>query len=131
MTAASGDPVRLDKWLWAARFFKTRSQAAEAVSGGKVHVNQQRARPSRIVQVGDTLSIRRGPWEFVVVVQGLTRQRGPAREAARLYEETAASRQRREALAEQRRLEATAAPQPGPRPSKKDRRRIIRFTSGE
>lgn len=119
--------VRLDKWLWAARFFKTRSLAAEAVSGGRVHVNQARAKPARVVRVDDTLTIRRGPYEYRVKVRSLSHQRGPASQAALLYEETAESRQRRETLAEQHRLQAVA-PHPGRRPNKKDRRHIIRFT---
>lgn len=120
--------VRLDKWLWAARFFKTRSLAAEAVGGGKVHVNGMRAKPARAVQIGDMLSIRRGPLELVVIVRGLSARRGPAREATLLYEETPQSVQRREALAAERKAHALDAPRPEHRPSKRDRRRIIRFT---
>lgn len=122
------DRVRLDKWLWAARFFKTRSQAAEAVSGGKVHLNGARSKPARAVEEGDTLSIRRDPYEHEVIVRGLSRRRGPASQAAQLYEETPQSLQKRQALAERRRLEAHGAPHPDHRPSKRDRRRIIRFT---
>lgn len=124
----NSDKVRLDKWLWAARFFKTRTLAAEAVSGGKVHVNHARAKPARGLRSGDVLSIRRGPYEFVVEVRGLSEQRGPAHQAALLYEETAESRQRREALIEQRKLQALVAPLPERRPNKRERRRIIRFT---
>lgn len=127
----SAEKVRLDKWLWAARFFKTRSLAAEAVGGGKVHVNQARAKPARAVHIGDVLTIRRGPEEFVVVVRGLSARRGPAREAATLYDETAESLARRETLAESRRLQAPLGPRPAHRPSKKDRRRIVRFTRGD
>lgn len=120
--------VRLDKWLWAARFFKTRSLAAEAVSGGKVHVNGERAKPSRALHPGDALVIRRGLDEYTVLVKALSERRGPAREAALLYEETETSRLRREEEAARRRAMAAAAPQPPPgRPSKRDRRHIIRF----
>jgi ribosome-associated heat shock protein Hsp15 len=122
------DKVRLDKWLWAARFFKTRSLAAEAISGGKVHVNEARAKPAHTVRAGETLSIRRGPYEYIVVVKGLSHQRGPATQAILLYEETTESRQKREALAAQSKLHALNAPHPVRRPTKKDRRRIIRFT---
>lgn len=123
----SSEKVRLDKWLWAARFFKTRSLATEAISGGKVHVNEARVKPARAVQIGDTLEIRRGPYEYKVVVRDLSDRRGPAREAVLLYEETADSIAKREDLAEQRRLRAQAAPQPERRPNKRDRRHIIRF----
>ena len=123
----SDSPVRLDKWLWAARFFKTRSLATEAVSGGKVHVNEARVKPARAVQIGDTLEIRRGLYEYTVVVKDLSDRRGPASEAVLLYEETADSISKREKLSEQRRLQAQAAPQFERRPNKKDRRHIIRF----
>lgn len=124
MAAQEEDSVRLDKWLWAARFFKTRTLAAEAVSGGKVHVNGARAKPAHPVRPGQTLTIRRGPYEYGVVVRGLSRQRGPASQAALLYEETPQSVQQREAVAEQLKL----VPHPERRPNKKDRRRIVRFT---
>ena len=122
------DHVRLDKWLWAARFFKTRSLAAAAISGGKVHVNATRVKPAHVVHMGAILSIRCGPYEYVVVVQGLSRARGPASQAALLYEETPQSLQRREAVAAERRLQAAAVPYPSVRPTKKGRRQIIRFT---
>ena len=123
-----GPRVRLDKWLWAARFFKTRSLASEAISGGKVHVNTQRVKPARTVQLGDRLEIRRGPYTYTVEVTGLSDRRGPATQAALLYRETEASITQREALAAQRRLLAAAQPNhPERRPNKKDRRHIIRF----
>lgn len=121
------DKVRLDKWLWAARFFKTRGLASEAVNGGHVQVNDLRAKPARLVRVGDTIAVRKGPFEQVVIVRALSERRGPASEAQRLYEETPASRERREALAEQQRLAALTAPSPARRPDKRERRHIIRF----
>lgn len=122
-----GEQVRIDKWLWAARFYKTRSMAAKAVSGGHVHVNGQRIKPSRIVQVGDELHIRRGLTEFVIVVQDVSERRGPAPVARTLYEETEDSRRRREMSARQRRRENTASPGPTRRPDKRDRRKIRKF----
>src|SRR5688572_31043484 len=93
------DKVRLDKWLWAARFFKTRALAAEAVEGGKVQLNGDRPKRGRTLQVGDELRIRLGPYEHVVTVRALSDRRGPATQAAGLYQETDASRNAREALA--------------------------------
>lgn len=119
--------LRLDKWLWAARFFKTRALALDAIKGGKVHVNGQRVKPARTIDIDDRLEIRRGVETFEVIVRGISAQRRPASEAAQLYEETEASRQRRAQEAEQRRLERLSQPQPAKRPSKRDRRRIIRF----
>jgi ribosome-associated heat shock protein Hsp15 len=122
-------PVRLDKWLWAARFFKTRSLAQAAVEGGRVHYNGSRVKPGRMVQTGAELRVNQGPYERVVVVTGLAARRGPASVAALLYQETPASIAAREAQAAEHRL--MAGPNPGPqrRPNKQDRRRIIRFTS--
>jgi ribosome-associated heat shock protein Hsp15 len=122
------EKVRIDKWLWAARFFKTRSMAAQAVSGGKVHVNGARIKPARIVQPGDELRIRRGEIEFFVVVQGVTDKRRPAKEAQLLYAETEASLRQREEIQEQKRLEA-AGRMYGPlkRPDKRSRRQIRSF----
>ena len=120
--------VRLDKWLWAARFFKTRSLASSAITGGKVHLNDQRTKPAHPVRPSDRLEIRRGSESITVIVQALSDRRGPASEAAKLYEETAASIAAREAQAAKRRLAALATPQPPARPDKKARRQIIRFT---
>ena len=130
---ASGavERVRLDKWLWAARFFKTRALANEAVTGGKVHVSGQRCKPSHAVRVGEMLRIQRGPEEYLVTVMALSERRGPASAAVLLYEETVASRQQREALREQHRLERSSIPQAVGRPTKQDRRRIVRFTQGD
>lgn len=122
--------VRLDKWLWAARFFKTRSLAAEAVSGGKVHVGDQRSKPSHIVRVGETLRIQRGSNQYLIIVKALNNRRGPAQEAILLYEETAESRRHREMLSEQNRLQSSFSSSAAGRPTKQDRRRIIRFTQG-
>lgn len=123
------DKVRIDKWLWAARFFKTRSMAAQAVSGGKVHVNGARIKPARTVQPGDELRIKRGELEFVVIVLGVSDKRRPAREAQLLYEETEASVQQREEMREQKRLEAVNRMYgPVKRPDKRDRRQIRKFT---
>ena len=131
VAAAEVDRVRLDKWLWAARFFKTRTLAAEAVAGGKVHIGGQRGKPSHSVRLGEMLRIQRGPDEYLVTVKALSNRRGPASTAALLYEETADSRQRREALREQRRLDCAPFPQSAGRPTKQDRRRIVRFIQGD
>ncbi len=95
----SEDRVRLDKWLWAARLFKTRSLAARAISGGKVQVNGRRVKRASLLGVGDRVRVRKGPYLIEIIVQGLSERRGPASEAARLYEETAESRLERERLA--------------------------------
>ncbi len=126
----SADSVRLDRWLWAARFFKTRRLALEAVQGGKVEVHGGRAKPSRAVRVGDRLTITKGEQRFEVVVQGLAEQRGPARVAETLYEETEESRERRQREAEQRRLSAAAAPRPDHRPDRRERRRLSQLKKG-
>lgn len=119
---------RLDKWLWAARFYKTRSLAVEAINGGKVHLNNQRAKPSRTVRVEDKLTISKPPYEFEIIVQGLNLQRRPATEAQQLYQETAESQKKREALREQIKNEPLGFRQQKGRPSKRDRRHIIKFT---
>lgn len=123
--------VRVDKWLWAARFFKTRSLAAEAVAGGKVHLNGQRIKPAKDINPGDELRITRGNEELTVIVRALSGQRGPAKTAVTLYEETEASRAARDAAREMRRLTAQGVQAPAGRPSKKDRRKIIRFIRGD
>jgi ribosome-associated heat shock protein Hsp15 len=121
------DKVRLDKWLWAARFFKTRALAADAVEGGKVQLNGDRPKRARPLQVGDELRIRLGPYEHVVTVRALSDRRGPATQAAGLYQETDASRKAREALAVQlKSLHSLFGPERG-RPTKKDRREIERL----
>ncbi len=125
--APDGGRVRLDKWLWAARFFKTRGLATEAVDGGKVHVNGERVKAARPVKLGDRLEIRRGPELMEVRVLALTDHRGPATAAQALYEESADSRTRREEQTAQRRLLGASMARPPGRPDKRDRRRIIRF----
>lgn len=118
--------MRLDKWLWAARFFKTRSLASEAVDGGHVELNGDRAKPAKQIREGDELRIRQNQYTYVVHVRGLSERRGPASEAQLLYEETVASRRERERLAEQRRLAPAPAYEEGGRPTKRDRRDISR-----
>jgi len=118
--------MRLDKWLWAARFFKTRSLATSEVDGGHVEVNGERAKPAKQIRVGDELRIRINQLTHIVHVRGLAERRGPASEARTLYEETDASRQERERLAEQRRLAPTPAYEEGGRPTKRDRRDMAR-----
>ncbi len=121
-------PLRIDKWLWAARFFKTRSLAAKAVDGGKVRVNSEVAKPSRALRVGDLVSIGAGELEWGLEGRALSRQRGPAAQAARLYAEREASRARRLAAMAQRKTQPHPAAGVKGRPTKKDRRLIHRFT---
>jgi len=120
------DPVRIDKWLWAARFFKTRSLAQAAVRGGHVSVNGHACKPSRAVSEGDRLRIVRGEVAFEIVVEGLADKRGPASVARGLYRETPASIEKRESAAEQKRLTRQSAPDG--RPDKRERRKIRSFT---
>ena len=119
--------VRLDKWLWAARFFKTRSIAREAVSGGKVHLNGNRAKPGRTLNTGDELRIQRGEDEYTINIVELTIRRGPAVVARTLYEESEENRTRREQLAEKRKLEHQKSATRVRRPDKRERRKIVRF----
>jgi ribosome-associated heat shock protein Hsp15 len=121
--------VRIDKWLWAARFFKTRSLAAEAVAGGKVALNGARPKPSRTIRPGDHLNIRRSVYEWIIIVKGTSTYRGPASDGQRLYEETEESRSRRQAALAQLKLERPADFHSPGRPSKKDRRMISKFTN--
>jgi ribosome-associated heat shock protein Hsp15 len=131
MTETDDSKVRLDKWLWAARFYKTRSLAAEAIEGGKVQVNGDRVKRAKPLQVGDEVRIRQGPFEHQIVVSRLSDRRGPASEAALLYQEKPASRSAREAMALQlKSLHAAFVPERG-RPTKKDRREINRLKGRE
>ena len=122
----SDERVRLDKWLWAARFYKTRGLAAEAIDGGKIEVNGVRAKRAKMVHVGDEVTIRQTPFEHVVNVRGVSDRRGPASVAQTLYAETAESRTKREALATQIRSMPADDWDSG-RPTKRDRREIERF----
>lgn len=122
------DKVRIDKWLWAARFFKTRAMAAEAVNGGKVHLAGQRIKASRAVKVGDVYEIQRGFERMVVVVDELSDRRGPAAVAQTLYTETAASISRRVSEAEIRKLARLQRPVSDHRPTKRERRKLRSFT---
>ncbi|HEU4681524.1 MAG TPA: S4 domain-containing protein [Gemmatimonadales bacterium] len=131
MTETDDIKVRLDKWLWAARFYKTRALAVEAIDGGKVQVNGERVKRAKPLQVGDEVRIRQGPYEHQIVVSRLSERRGPAPEAARLYEEKPASRAAREAMALQlKSLHAAFVPERG-RPTKKDRREIEKLRRRE
>jgi len=123
--------VRLDKWLWAARFFKTRSQASQSVAGGKVQVGGQRVKPSRLVVVGDTLRIQKEQEEFAIVVRAFSSQRRGALEAQLLYEETPESLAARAQARETRRLLRVVGAAPPGRPGKRDRRLIRSFTKKE
>ena len=120
----TGDKVRIDKWLWAARFFKTRSLATEAVAGGRVHMDGQRVKPAKEVRVGDRLEITIGEAIFAVEVLGLADKRGPASQAQGLYEESEESRARRERQRELRRMAPPLGHDLQGRPSKRDRRRL-------
>src|SRR4051812_12540640 len=118
--------MRLDKWLWAARFFKTRSIASSGIEGGHVLLNGDRGKPSKTVKVGDEIRVRLNQFTHVVHVLALSERRGPASEARLLYQETDASREERTRLAEQRRLAPPMAFEEGGRPTKRDRRDIAR-----
>jgi len=130
MPASDSAPskVRLDKWLWAARFFKTRSLAAEAIAAGKVQVAGDRAKPAKLLQEGDEVRVRLGPYEHTVHVRGLSERRGPATVAATLYEETPDSIAARARLAEQLRMAPAAfVYEEKGRPTKRDRRELDRL----
>jgi ribosome-associated heat shock protein Hsp15 len=116
--------VRLDKWLWAARFFKTRGLAADAIESGKVEVNGERAKRAKQLQAGDTVRLRLGPFYHLITVRALSERRGPASVATKLYEEDAEGRKAREALQLQMKLAQSASGYTPGRPTKKDRRDI-------
>jgi len=119
--------VRLDKWLWAARFYKTRALAGEAVTGGKVHLSGQRVKPSRSVKIGDCFEVHRGYERYQVIVTGLSERRGSASAAQTLYRETEASIEKRGSEAEKRKLAMMQRPHSESRPDKKQRRQIRQF----
>jgi ribosome-associated heat shock protein Hsp15 len=121
------DRVRIDKWLWAARFYKTRALSAEAVEAGKVQVNGERVKPAKALKRGDSLTVRNGPFTWAITVRVLGDRRGSAIEAARLYEESVESRKARNETAEAIKAERQSNPFPKGRPTKKQRRQIHRF----
>lgn len=117
----------MDKWLWAARFFKTRGLAADAVAGGRVEVNGTKPKPAKTVRPGDVVRIRLGPFEHLVTVRGLSERRGPHAEAVKLYEEDPAGKARRERLAEQHRIAGTAFAHGEGKPSRHEREAVRRL----
>ncbi len=121
------DTSRLDRWLWAARLFKTRTLAAAAIDGGKVQLNGARAKRGKAVHPGDQLRVRVGPFEYALVVRAVSERRGPPAAARGLYEETPESRQARERLAEQLRLAPSARYEGKGRPTKRERRKLDRL----
>lgn len=121
--------IRLDKWLWAARFYKTRAIARDMVDGGKVHYNGQRGKPSKSVEIGAEIKLRQGNDDRTVIVTALTAQRRGAADAQQLYEETAASIENREKVALACKMNALTMPHPDRRPDKKERRTLLKFKS--
>lgn len=130
MKETSGEEVRLDKWLWAARFYKSRAIAREMIDGGKVHYNGQRCKPGKLVECNAELTLRQGNDQRTVIVCGLSDQRRPASEAQLLYRETEQSIEKREKLALARKMNALSMPHPDRRPDKKERRDLLRFKNG-
>ncbi|MGA9031909.1 MAG: RNA-binding S4 domain-containing protein [Sulfuricaulis sp.] len=130
MAETEGSHIRIDKWLWAARFFKTRSQAAAAVAGGKVKVNGERVKAAKAIRLDDELSIHVGPYECAVRVLGLSVRRGPAPEAALLYEESVQSKVARKELATRLSAERIYDSHEKGRPTKRARCQIIRLKKG-
>jgi ribosome-associated heat shock protein Hsp15 len=122
--------MRMDKWLWAARFFKTRALAAKACDLGRIRSRDIEAKPARDVHVGDMLHIKNEGGEYEIEVLGLSEMRGPAPVAQALYRETEASKEQRQKMADERKAMQQFAPLPERRPSKRDRRRIIQFRGG-
>ncbi|CUU22553.1 Heat shock protein 15 [Duffyella gerundensis] len=127
MKEKTPEGVRLDKWLWAARFYKTRAVAREMIEGGKVHYNGQRSKPSKIVELNAELTLRQGNDERTIVVNSISDQRRPATEAQQLYTETAASIEKREKNAIARKMNSLSMPHPDRRPDKKERRDLMKF----
>lgn len=130
MKDKTAEGVRLDKWLWAARFYKTRAVAREMIEGGKVHYNAQRSKPSKLVELNAVLTLRQGNDERTVNILAITEQRRPATEATQLYEETAESIAKREKVALARKMNALTMPHPDRRPDKKERRDLMKFKHG-
>ncbi|WP_418145972.1 ribosome-associated heat shock protein Hsp15 [Actinobacillus pleuropneumoniae] len=126
-TAERDNEVRLDKWLWAARFYKTRSIAKAMIEGGKVHYNGQRAKTSKTVEIGAIIKLRQGNDEKEIIVTALSDQRRGAPEAQLLYQETEKSIKQREAIAFARKANALSMPHPDRRPNKKERRDLVKF----
>lgn len=122
--------VRLDKWLWAARFYKTRALAREMVEGGKVHYNGQRSKPSKLIELNARITLRQGNDERTIIVLAITEQRRPAAEAVLLYEETSESIEKREKTALARKMNSLTMPHPDRRPDKKERRDLMKFKHG-
>lgn len=118
---------RLDKWLWAARFFKTRKLASEAIAGGKVHLNGQRSKPGKEIKIGHQISISKGAFRWDITVDNLSKQRRPACEASLLYQESPESRNRRQAQIEEKNKASGPPISPESRPNKKQRRQIHQF----
>ncbi|MGG6178873.1 ribosome-associated heat shock protein Hsp15 [Pantoea allii] len=127
MKEKPSEGVRLDKWLWAARFYKTRSIAREMIEGGKVHYNGQRSKPSKLVERDAELTLRQGNEERTVVIADISEQRRSASEAQLLYRETEASIEKREKVALARKMNALTMPHPDRRPDKKERRDLMKF----
>ncbi len=118
------DRVRLDRWLWAARFFKTRALASAAVAGGKVQLNGGRAKPAKLVQAGDQLRVRVGPYDWILTVRAVTERRGSSKDAQLLYDESTEGKAARARLAEAHRLAPSPRYEGKGRPTKKDRRKL-------
>jgi ribosome-associated heat shock protein Hsp15 len=124
VTPETAGSVRADKWLWAARFYKTRALATQAINGGKVHLNGERIKPARRLVTGDRLTVQKGPYRFVITVERLSLQRGPAEQARELYSESTQSREERHALSTERRLQGHGPARRERRPDKHARRQL-------
>ncbi|KFX04409.1 ribosome-associated heat shock protein Hsp15 [Pectobacterium betavasculorum] len=127
VTEQTDNAVRLDKWLWAARFYKTRAMAREMIDGGKVHYNGQRGKPSKQVELNAEIKLRQGNDERTIIILSVSGQRRSATEAQALYQETTASIEKREKVAQARKMNALTMPHPDRRPDKKERRDLIKF----
>jgi ribosome-associated heat shock protein Hsp15 len=121
------DPIRLDKWLWAARFYKTRALSRDMIDGGKVHYNGQRSKPSKLVEINAEIKLRQGNEERTVIVLAISGQRRGADEAGAMYQETEISIANREKIAQARKMNALTMPHPDRRPDKQERRDLIKF----